>query len=536
MSRSIHQTRRQLEEMRRWDYAYGDMERRNEDVRFIEEDLRLKRRYKDRVQKARARLNGAEGLPTALSVTVEEAHPFVHHPLTVGDVEGLVSRFPADVRHVVQSIHLRSGIHEDDMRGEFTEPDPFTGRHGSKPEDEIWVPGLLGRYRLYPGEIDLFGYVYDDARLRVPDVQRVLLWLRQAQTLAHEVAHCWDAASRTARDRWALDEKHRAEPYADDSARMWLVQDAVPYFREKHSEQADAFEAWIETYMGVHISLERAADDTNRTIWGVVVGLREVSAKWGETDQLSSRLDLAQQLHFVDDFAAAQQILQAVLSQRPEDERAVILMGDIAVHEKDWQAALRWTEMALRLAPGDVDAHVDRVDALIGAEDWKAAIAACEQALRLPATEDATYASLRVEWARCLMELGEFADAGEQLDRVIARGQPGRTREAGALRSEMLIRESRWAEARDAALTALRARQKPWHKAIHTAAAWESAQRLDQPRSEPVPTQRHLDLLRHNGRGAWADRLLALGLTPAVDRITRRQAMLARTRGILVRP
>jgi tetratricopeptide (TPR) repeat protein len=468
-------------------------------------------------------------------VTVDETHPLVHHPLTVDDVKGLLSRLPVDVRPFVQSVHLRSGFHEDHMFAGGATRDPFTGRYGFETAGGIWVPPLLGRYRAQPGEIDLFGYVYDDAKLRVREIQRVLLWLRQAQTLIHEVAHCWDGVKRTARDRWALDEEYRYERYADESAHKWLVEAAVPYFRQQRADEVHAFESWIETQMGLHISLERAAEDADRSMWGIVEGLFEITAKWNDADQLNLRLELAEQFHFVDDFAPARQILEATLGQRPDDERAVILMGDIAVHEKDWQRALEWTGMALRLAPGDVDAHLDRVDALVGAQEWKEGIAACEHALRILDLEAATDASFRLERALCLMEVGEFANAGEELDRVIAQGPPGRTKDGRALRAEWLVRQSRWAEAREAALAALRTRQYLWHQAILTAAAWESAQRLDQTDAKPLPTQRHLDLLRHNGRNAWAERLLALGLKPAAERRTRRQATLARPQGPLTR-
>ena len=533
MSRSIHQTRRHLEEIGRWDYA--DRQRRSEDVRLIEDGLQKKRMYKDRAQETRPRSIGSPGAPAGLRVTVDEAHPFVHHPLTVDDVKGLLNCLPADVRPFVQSVHLRSGFHEDHMLAGGATRDPFTGRYGFDIAGRIWVPPLLGRYRARPGEIDLFGYVYDDAKLRVPDVQRVLLWLRQAQTLIHEVAHCWDGVKRTARERWALDEEYRYEQYADDSAHRWLVDAAVPYFRQQHTDEVHAFEAWIETHMGLHISIERAAEDADRSLWGVVEGLLEASGKWNDADELSLRLELADQFHFVDDFAPARQILEAVLAQRPKDERAVILMGDIAVHEKDWPRALEWTGRALRLVPGAVDAHLDRVDALVGAQAWKEGIAACEHALHLPDLEAATDASFRLERALCLMEVGEFAYAGEELDRVIAQGPPGRTKDARALRAEWLVRQSRWAEVHEAALAALRTRQYPWHQAIFTAAAWESAQQLKQPDVKRVPTQRHLDLLRHNGRSAWAERLLALGLKPGAERRTRRQATLARPQGRLVR-
>jgi tetratricopeptide (TPR) repeat protein len=435
----------------------------------------------------------------------------------------------------VQSVHLRVGTHEDGMRADGAEPDPFTGRYGFQSEGGIWAPALLGRYRPQRREIDLFGYVFDEAALRVPEIQLVLLWLRQAQTMAHEVAHCWDDIRRTGRDRWALDEETRAEDFAENSARRWLIELAVPYFRQHYRQAASAFEAWLETHVGLRISLERVAEDADRSIWGLVEGLFEVCAKWTEADELNLRVEIAEQFHFVDDFVPARQILEGVLKERPGQEVATILMGDIAVHEEDWQRALQWTEKALVLLPQSVEAHIDRIDALMGVGDWREAVEQCDRVLRVTGASKADRALVRLNRARSLIELGEFTDAAEQLDQVTSDGPPLRARAAQVLRAESLLRQARWADARNVAMTALRTRPYVWHEAQLTAVAWECARLMGQADPKPVPTQRHVELLRKNGRDDWADRLLVLGLKPAANRRTRRQVRLTQPRGPLIR-
>jgi tetratricopeptide (TPR) repeat protein len=265
--------------------------------------------------------------------------------------------------------------------------------------------------------------------------------------------------------------------------------------------------------------------------------LLEVCVKWGEIGKLDARVEIAEEFHYVDDFQPARDILATVFGLNPEHAAATILMGDIAVHERSWSDALRWTQRALLLAPGEMDAHEDRVDALIGAQDWAAAVSACGAALELVTDQTVSkQSSLRLERARCFMELGDFPAAGNDLDRVLAEGRPSHANAARALRAEWLVRQGRWAEAQIEGVAGLQRRPYLWNKALLTAAVWEARHRLGVDNPTPVPTARHIELLRWHGRHAWVERLLSLGLKPETDRPTRRRAELARRlRGQLVR-
>jgi len=128
------------------------------------------------------------------------------------------------------------------MQQDGAEPDPFTGRPGYE-DGPVWTPALRGRWRRDAAEIDLFAYVYDRQAIKVPDLLTPILWLFQAETLAHEVAHAWDATGRRDRDRWALDEHTRGEEYAQARAHEWLVATAVPYYRRYHRDTADVYQA-----------------------------------------------------------------------------------------------------------------------------------------------------------------------------------------------------------------------------------------------------------------------------------------------------
>jgi tetratricopeptide (TPR) repeat protein len=433
VTRSIHETRRVLEDAQRWDY--GNRRQHEEAVGLIEDRLAQKRRLKRRTERSRSQ-GQVSATPVPLQITTERIAAYVHHPLSEEDIRALLALFPADVRPLVQRVHRRAGFLEDDMREDEATPDPLTGRHGFEVPGDIWMPRLRGRFRSDPFEIDLFAYVYDEAALRVPEVQTTILWLEQALTFAHEVAHAWDRSGRTARDRWALDESERAETYAEETARIWAKTVATDYFEEAHPVSARAFDDWIVAQVGIPIPLARVCEDLDRSIWGVDKGLLEICANWDNVDELDARVEIAEQFHFVDGYDEAREILRTVLARDADHVPATILMGDIAVHEDRWPDALQWTAKALALAPNELDAHEDRVDALIGAKDWRAAVEACDAALELLSDRrEAKHSGLRLERARCLMELGAFGLAGEDLDQVITHGlPPTRQGRAGAPR------------------------------------------------------------------------------------------------------
>ena len=382
VSRSIHETRSSLSHLRR--SSYSDDERRREDMAVVEARLARKRVYKARGRRRSEDRPVATGAPTELVVTNDEAHRFVHHPLSPADIKGLVALMPAEPGIDLLAVRLRTGRHEEAMRGK---PDPLVGRPSNDTEGPVWAPTLLGLYRGLPKEIDLFGYVYDPTQLRAPQLQLVLLWLKQAHTLAHEVAHCWDDGARAGRDWSGIAIGRRTEAYAAKMANVWLVSHAVPYFRAKHRARAKVFEVWLAEELGVPISLDDVARDVDRELWGLAIGLAKLASTWGDTSALDARVAVAEQLHFTDEFAKAREVLQAVLDEEPRHVRAWALMGDVAVHERDWDRALAVTEAAINLAPGDPDVAEDRVDALVGAKRWDDAVTACHHTLGLASSK-----------------------------------------------------------------------------------------------------------------------------------------------------
>jgi hypothetical protein len=211
-------------------------------------------------------------------VEVEPPLAFLHHPLNAADVRALLARVPPSARPDLRAVHLRTGLRDDAIEEGDTASDPHTGRHGYEVDGGLWMPLLRARSRTSPFEIDLFGFVYDDESLRAPEVQTVVLWLEEALALLLEVARACagDDARRT--------------------AESWLVDRAVPYFREAYGAEAGAFEEWTEAHAGQRIGLERLAADTGRPYTGAAAGLLEFCARWGTADPDELRAELVRNL------------------------------------------------------------------------------------------------------------------------------------------------------------------------------------------------------------------------------------------------
>jgi hypothetical protein len=533
VARSIHETRRDLEEARRWEFS--DASRKGDTLWVIEDRLGRKRRYKHRRARPASHRNVPADADWAVDVVVHDQLPGVFQPLSAEDVRGLLSTFPAGIGAELRSVHLRLGRLEDDMRQDGAEPDPMTGRPGYE-EGPVWTPPLRGRWRSGPAEIDLFGYVYDPRRIAVPELLAPILWLFQAEALAHEVAHAWDATGRRDRDRWALDEHARGEEHAQARAHDWLVTVGVAYYRQHHREAAAVFDSWVERHLGARIPLERFAEDSDRSIWGAVQAALDLAGSWSAELENDHRAEFAEQLHYVDDFVSARAVLESVLATDARHPKAVILMGDIAVHEANWPAALEWTALARELFPGSVDARLDRIDALIGSASWNEALREISDGLTSVAAAGRSF-HRHARRSRALLA----ADQG--LDDVLAadvtwlreEGTPLDRATADAIEAEWNLRRGRVDEARRIARRALKAQRKPpgiWGAMIR-AVAWETAAD-SASREHTKPSEWDVELLIGNGRQHWVERLRAAGLVPRAGR-SRRQADLMRRRGPLVR-
>ena len=292
----------------------------------------------------------------------------------------------------------------------------------------------------------------------------------------------------------------------------------------------------VDRHLGARIPLERFAEDSDRSIWGAVRAALDLAGSWSADVENDHRAEFAEQLHYVDDFANARAVLESVLAIDARHPKAVILMGDIAVHEANWPAALEWTERARELFPESVDARLDRIDALIGSGSWDEALREISDGLAAVAPGERAF-HRRARRSRALLaadqdfddllavEVTWLRENGTFLDRATA----------DAIEAEWHLRRGRADEAHRIAQRSLKAQRKPpgiWG-AIIRAVAWETAAD-DASRERSKPSQWDIELLIGNGRQQWVDRLRAAGLVPRVGR-NRRQADLMRRRGPVAR-
>src|SRR5436190_1132898 len=110
MSRSIHRTRRDLEEARRSDFA--DAQEHEALLEQLEEQLKRKRRIKEEIVEERHR-GDMPLLPTpieAVPILVQDEHEFVHYPSSPADIRAIIRRLPIGVMDGIQSITLCLGM------------------------------------------------------------------------------------------------------------------------------------------------------------------------------------------------------------------------------------------------------------------------------------------------------------------------------------------------------------------------------------------------------------------------------------------
>ena len=152
---------------------------------------------------------------------------------------------------------------------------------------------------------------------------------------------------------------------------------------------------------------------------------------------------------------------------------------------------------------------------------WEAAIKECEKSFHLKGNRN-LLRTLKLDRAWCLIETKEYVAANESLEALLSDPDlPSMARQrASALKAETLVCQEEWAAARDFAIGPLLESRHPLARAFLASAVWEAATRLGDPSKAPVPTRRQLELLAVNGRKPWADRLIALGLEPAEERLT----------------
>lgn len=432
MSRSIHTTRRDLEEAHRWDYS--ETEKQAKLVVGLGEDVSTKRRVKLRVR--RERETSGEPLPPTdldlVPVIVRDTGCHIHYPASAEDVRSVMRLLPRGVLDGLKEIELSLGsdCQEKDDDGLYQDdPDPHTGRLGPEILPGVFTGRCQAVYTTGDHRIRLFAYVYDP-ELRDREMWECYIRLHMLSTFVHEAAHHYDHTMRVARGRWRMDDHPKAEGYAERLQYDWVRDHVVPCVEEAYPEQVKALMDWVEHYGGVRVPLPMIAGDPRAT-WnnGLVSAEAIFFSIPGAVGSLAqdvyegkglneTRLEFARGLHYGTHYDLGLQTIDRVLAGEPGNLDARVLKADIYEHLERHAEARELAEKALERDSDHQDALWVLIDACEQMQDWQVVLDASTRLLdgfELSAFYE-TRATL--SRARAYLEVGRYGAMDEELRAV----------------------------------------------------------------------------------------------------------------------
>jgi tetratricopeptide (TPR) repeat protein len=246
-------------------------------------------------------------------------------------------------------------------------------------------------------------------------------------TLVHEVAHHHDFTMRVARGRWLHDSKEKSEIYAERIQHEWVQTYVVPYLEDAYPVEVAALGRWMLCHGGIALPLALLAGDVRSTAKGggiYVSAILGVPQAFGELaaavargdDPVATRLGFARDLHYVDRYGEALTVLESVLLADPSNAEALVLKGDISVHQERYSLARELAEQALSIDGANTDAWEVLADACKAMRDWQGVQLATTRALGSDRLVVGRRRSLLLQRARARVELGNTVGAEADLD------------------------------------------------------------------------------------------------------------------------
>jgi tetratricopeptide (TPR) repeat protein len=370
MSRSIHRTRGELEDLEHGDAV--DSEKRARELTKLQNELLKKRRIKSQVRDLRR--SSREPVPTsveAIPIQECEASRHNHYPATPEDIRAVLRNLPSGISDGLEAVELRAGVEyqrELVVENELfqSEPDPLTGRQGLELMPGVFTPPLVGCYLPARNLIYLFAYVYD-LGIANREIIEFYICLQMLSTFVHEVAHHFDCTSRVDRDRWRADDRDKCEIYAEDVQHDWLAKYVIPYLETSCVDQSAQLQRWLLTHVGTEVPLRLLAGDPRSTTRNGKIFTTTLFNTSGAFEDLVTavaqkqpgdtiRIDFARNLHYAEEYDVPERILQSVLDENPKNADAIALTADIAEHRHDDSLAIELAERALAIDKGNRDA------------------------------------------------------------------------------------------------------------------------------------------------------------------------------------
>lgn len=426
MSRSIHETRRDLSEALR---DGADAKR----VEYLRTQLATKRRIKERSQEERRSSAVEPGGVEAVPVCVRDTGPFLHYPASIDDIRAVMRLLPRGALDGLATVELCSGIAY--QRGftkthTYSEPDPHVGRYGYETLPGVFVGRTLGTYWPSRRRIRVYAFVYDEVKTdaRLWDVY---LRLKMLATFIHEAAHHYDHSLRVARGRWRADSTTKNEMYAKNFEHEWVQQYVVLYLQRTYAEPWQALDAWITHHGGCSVPLSTLAGEPRTTnkrgrvriqggLFSVEEALESLCRHVAEGMPLTdTRLWFAEQLHWAEYYTEALAIIERVLHECPGNSRALTLRADILVHQKNYEAVFLCLK---QLLPGDRDNAIALqilADVHEAKQEWPQLRRVTTTLLdRLNVSDNSREAELLLQRAHAHVELGDYELANADLARL----------------------------------------------------------------------------------------------------------------------
>jgi tetratricopeptide (TPR) repeat protein len=512
MSRSIHTTRRHLQELKRADYA--DRKARRDQLRRARDQIARKRQIKAQVWRERhtEQISGPPVAIEAIPIEVRDTSTFVHYPAGVEDLRAVMRLLPPGTLDGLTKIVLCLGAEQRRYRAIRLERglvlDPYVRRVGMEILPGVYGGQSFGTYLTHSATIRIYAYVYR-SDLPERDLWELYLRLEMLSTFAHEIAHHQEELTRIARGRWLAEPGDKSEQYARRIEYDWVQQLVIGYLEQTYPDVLQAFYTWMAHHGGVAVPLALLADDPAKHVFHASWAfLRLVAAVDAGAHLLETRIEFARELHYGEYYAQALESLAVVLTEHPDNAEALILQADIYEHQQRYDEAEALLAQVLTHDPAYTDAWFVRMDICRARADWRRLAEAATQAIKLYTIDDWEWRTAHEQRICAQTELGNFEQV-EQDIQVLAQFQSKHERQiVAALRAILLLRKGQHAEALQAVQNC--EPFQPGQRSELRAVRLEAAYMLGRRDEAGVLSTDDLKQLRARGYADWASRLATL--------------------------
>jgi tetratricopeptide (TPR) repeat protein len=513
VSRSIHTTRRHLEELKRTDYA--DRKLRRAEMRRVRDQLDMKRQIKAQIWQERHRDSTPDSpvAVEAIPIYIHDESEFVHYPAGLDDLRGVMHLLPPGTLDGLSKIVLCLGAEHQRERlklsGHGYGPDPYVGRISTERLPGVFTGRYLGTYFQESAVISIYGYVYS-SDMPDRDVCELYLRLQMLSTFVHEVAHHQDEMTRIARGRWLAEPGEKSEQYARHAEYDWTREAVVCYLEQAYPEAVQALATWMAYHGGVAVPLSALADDPARYVFHASSAfeslIEDVDARKSPRE---TRLQFARELHYGEYYAEALESITLVLAEHPHDSEALTLQADIYEHQDRYDQAEALVEKVLAHDPEYADAWNVLEDICRARGDWRGVEAAATHAMRLYEPGSWQQRSAIEERICARLEIGDFHGAEEDLEALSQFKGDLNQHTVAVLRTLWLLRTRQYEEALRTAVACIARRRAKLRSLLH-AVRFDAAHRLRRPGEAGVLSANDIANLRAGGFADWMNRLQAL--------------------------